>query len=146
MITIFKKSDLNYQKNIQNLNFYLALSFAFIMPISKKALPYIIGLWFLTWILEGNYKTKFANIKNKLLFFAAIAFYSFHVFGLLYSRYLDVAFFDIQIKISLLFSPLVFASANTNYKIKSNEILLSFVIGSLVASLNLQDPLDSGQG
>ncbi len=124
---------------IQKINFYFGLLITFWIPvckipICKKIAPYILALWIITWFLEANFKNKFKNLaKNKLLFLP-ILFYLLHIIGLAYSNNIDSAFFNLQVKLSLLIFPVLFFGSNYLYKANYKIFLLSFVTGCFIIS------------
>lgn len=120
---------------INKINFYLALLLAFWMPLYKDFLPYIIWLWGISWILEGNFKKKFSNLNNKNVLLLLLLFYIFHVISLAYSNNFKVGLFDIQVKFSIFLFPILLAGSNYLYKKNYKKIFFSFVFGNIVASL-----------
>ena len=117
------------------INFYLALIFAFCMPLYKDFLPYIIWLWAISWVLEGDFKNKFSNYNNKNILFLLLIYYIFHLVGLLYSKNLEVGFFDIQVKFSIFLFPILLSGSNYLYKKNYNKIFFTFIFGNIAASL-----------
>lgn len=64
----------------------------------------------LNWIIEGDFSNKFrilAKSKAALLF---ILFYILHLVGMAYTENVDSGLFDIQMKLTLLFFPLIYAT------------------------------------
>jgi hypothetical protein len=133
------KQDLNYKNIIKNINFLFFTLLVFWLPFNKKILPYFIGLWILTWLLEGNFVKKFTkNITNKQILFIIllpVLFYITHIIGYFYSSNKVDSSFDLQVKLSLFIFPFIFLSANSLYKKYGRTILKSFVIGNLIASI-----------
>ncbi len=125
---------------MQKINFYFGLLITFCIPLCKipvfkKIVPFILALWIITWFLEGNFKNKFRTVNKNILFFLPILFYFLHIIGLAYSYNINSAFFDLQVKLSLLISPVLFFGSNYLYKANYKIILLSFVTGCFIISL-----------
>ncbi|MBE9467996.1 MAG: O-antigen ligase family protein [Bacteroidetes bacterium] len=131
MLSIIRKNRALFNK----INFYLALIFAFCLPLYKDFLPYIIWLWSISWVLEGDFKNKFSNFNNKNILLLLLIFYIFHIVGLLYSKNLEVGFFDIQVKFSIFLFPILLCGSNYLYKKNYNKIFFSFIFGNIAASL-----------
>ncbi|RLD63044.1 MAG: hypothetical protein DRJ01_04745 [Bacteroidetes bacterium] len=131
MLDFIKKN----KKLFNKINFYLALIFSFCMPLYKDFLPYIIWFWAISWILEGDFKNKFSNFNNKNILILLLVFYIFHAIGLLYSKNLDVGFFDLQVKFSIFLFPILLFGSNYLYKKNYNKIFFAFIFGNIAASL-----------
>ncbi len=125
--------------------FYLFLALAFFIPVHDKFVPPIIILIGLNWILEFNFKEKSQLIKHERKRRDILAFgllYLLYVTGVSYSSQLkgqEGAFFDLEVKMSLLIFPLLFSSIDFGPFRKNffNRVLGSFVIGSLFSGLLL---------
>ncbi|MCF6364962.1 MAG: O-antigen ligase family protein [Bacteroidales bacterium] len=92
-----------------------------VMPHSRGLLSSSqIGLAVL-WLLEGNFKRKFDNLKaNKsILIFSSIFF--IHIIGIIYSENIGYALKDLKIKLPLLLFPVVIG---TSVKLGFKEIKL----------------------
>jgi O-antigen ligase len=124
-----------YRPEIEKLNLYTAIALAFALPFYKFLITPIVLIWMLSWLLEGNFKTKYLNISYKTLFFIIISFYILHVIGLFYSENTKSAFFDLEVKFSLFVFPIIIAFANNLYKKNFRAFLFAFVAGNLFASL-----------
>lgn len=124
---------------LEKANFYTGLILAFCIPLFEKYLPYIIVIWVLTWLSEGNFKSKFerrlGDKRIKYGFILIISFYFLHLFGLIYSNNLDAGLFDVQVKLSILLLPIIIFFSNEIFNKKYNWILLSFLIGTILATL-----------
>jgi len=95
----------------QHIYWYSCLGIAFMLPVWGKLIPTIIVIFILNWLLSGDYiKTLPAlfSVKSRrnTLLFAGI--YILYVIGLLYTSNFSYAWFDLEVKLSLLIFPLVF--------------------------------------
>jgi len=93
---------------IKNAEYIFIVAIPFSLPLSKKLLPYLIAFLIAFWLFEGNYKIKIDKLKSNRVFYFIFGFYVLHVIGLLYSANLDAGLFDIQVKLSILFLPVIF--------------------------------------
>lgn len=111
---------------------YLFLLIAFVLPLSKALVPLLIALVILFWILEGEFKNKFAQV-NKVRFASISGLYFLLLLGLLYTENKASGSFDVEQKLSLLIFPLLcFTSHNINDK-SMLSIQRNFVWGSFIS-------------
>lgn len=114
-------------------HYFIAILIAFTLPFGKFT-PLFIGLLLVNWIVEADFKTKFDNfIKNKLAVLF-VSLYLIHVLGLIYTNNMASGLFDIQVKLSLLIFPLIFASRPLT-KIELSKVFYAFTIGLVYASI-----------
>lgn len=114
--------------------------FAFLLPIYRKVIPYVIALIILTWLFDGDLSAKIKRIVNSshrtnLLLFAGI--YMLYLIGLSYSGNFGTGLFNLEVKLSLFIFPVMFASIREevlSLKI-SRRILTSFVLGVFASML-----------
>ncbi|MCD4745756.1 MAG: O-antigen ligase family protein [Bacteroidales bacterium] len=128
------------KKLANNTYYYLFLLLVFFMPLYKKVVPFIIALLVLNWLIEGKYKYKFQLIINNryrfyILLFSSI--YLIYLIGLIYSSNFQYAFFDIEVKLSLLIFPLIFSTIDDVFltKRKIKYLFAGFIAGCLVGTL-----------
>ena len=111
---------------------YLFLLIAFVLPLSKALVPLLIALVLLCWILEGDFKNKFAQV-NQLRFASISGLYFLLWLGLLYTENKASGSFDVEQKLSLLIFPLLcFTSQNINAR-SILSIQRNFVWGSFIS-------------
>lgn len=116
-------------------HYFIAILIAFTLPFGKIT-PLFIGLLLVNWIVEADFKTKFNNfIKNKLAVLF-VSLYLIHVLGLIYTNNMASGLFDIQVKLSLLIFPFIFASKPL-LKIELHKVFYAFTIGLVYASIYL---------
>jgi hypothetical protein len=86
---------------------FLLCALVFLLPFSFNFTAYcIIGLT-LCWLLQGNFKETFANIRNRKALWPWFLFYALHVISYTYSQNKEQSLFDLQAKLSLLIMPVV---------------------------------------
>ena len=115
----------------KNLSLWMMLLLAFFLPLSKAAVPLIIVLMVLNWIVEGRFTDKITRLKsNKLYVGLFVSFYLIHQIGMLYSSNTDFGFFDLEIKMSVFVFPILFGSSIPVSKTQIKRILNTFILGS----------------
>ena len=125
--------------------FYFFIILTFVIPLYDKLVPPVIMVIGLTWLLEFNFREKIERVKvsrkrKNILAFGVL--YLLYVIGTTYSDILhgqEGAFFDLEVKLSLLIFPLLFATidfSNLREDFAEN-ILDAFVGGSFLNLLFL---------
>lgn len=114
-------------------HYLLAILIAFTLPFGKFT-PLFIGLLLVNWIVEADFKTKFNNFFKNKLAILFVSLYLIHVIGLMYTNNMESGFFDIQVKLSLLVFPLIFASKPLS-KVQLSKVFYAFTIGLFYASI-----------
>lgn len=123
-----------------SIYYYLIIILVFLLPLYQRAVPLVIILITLNWIVEGNYRRKFTqfpkkNIGRLILLFVLL--YVFYLFSLAYSKNLDNGLFELQVKLSLFVFPILFATINRNIitQKRTLHICLAFCAGCILASV-----------
>ena len=80
-ILVAKMKSLDYDK----IYLYLIVSFAFIIPLSRALIGIYIVLLTLIWILEGDFKRKFNQIKENQVIIALTFFILFMYLSITWS-------------------------------------------------------------
>ncbi len=124
MRTILDKSQLS-----------IILLIVFLLPLAKKNIPLLIGIWILLWLLQGNFKEKFTTLKSSLMFFALIPFYLLHIIGMIYTENISEGLFDLEVKFSLLLFPVIIFSDRNFFLTNKIFIISSFVCGNILAAI-----------
>lgn len=89
----------------------------------------------INWLLEGNFKTKWLQLKSNRIFWIVISLFFIHVIGLFYSQNIKDGFADLLIKLPIfLFSIVFFGSKPPSLK-ELHLILYCFLLGSLINTL-----------
>ncbi len=122
--------------------YLLCLVLAFCIPIHPKIIPPVAALMVLNWLIEGNYIRVFHQLLRDELRFRTLAFgfiYILYLAGMLYSSNTAYGWFDLEVKLSLLLFPLIFATSDTGSFTASGfrYILIAFVAGCFTLSVIL---------
>ena len=124
------------QDKIEKIHYWLGLLLIFWLPLDSNYIPALSTFWILTGALtlrRNYFNTSKLRWNYVLLFFV---FYLLHVISVLYSSDTGVAWFDLEIKLPLLFFPLLSALLLIKGNNKRREnLLLAFVVGNFVAIL-----------
>lgn len=125
-----------YKKITKQVFFYSALLVVLFMPFSRKLTVIAIALFTLSWLFSGEWiKTGKAAVRNSI-FILAISFFLIHVIGLIYSANHHSAWFDLEVKLSLLIFPIIFFLSDSLRDNKSKYILWIFVFSTFLAALS----------
>lgn len=119
--------------NIHRLIFLFgacALAFGMMMGTVPTSVPQLILLG--NWLVEMNFKEKWARIKSNRIFWILSSVYFVHLFGLIYTSDLASGLNDIRIKLPLLFLPLVFFSSKPLSLRELHLVFYCFLAGSFV--------------
>jgi O-antigen ligase len=124
--------------NIEKWKFFLLQLIAFSLPLAPKVLPIFIVSIFILWLIEGDIRNKIKTFSAKKENFLLTLFYLAHIPTLIWSENIDVAFSDLEIKLSMLVLPLVILSEPTKffnrYKL---QLFQRFIEGAVIAILFL---------
>lgn len=121
---------------LSQAHFVLALVLVFWMPLYSSFIPFLSFIWLfvgLFTIPPNVFKLPRIRWGYILLF---VLFYLLHLLSVIYSQNKSAAWFDLEVKLPLLFFPfftVLLLAVNTKQRI--DALLLSFVLGNLVASL-----------
>lgn len=124
-----------YQLIIQNINYYALLLFVFWLPLKDNFLPTIMAIWIFTWLLEVNFKERFAKFNHKILYAALFFYLILTIISILRANNINEGTFSIQQKLSLFVYPIILLGSNSLVKKNAKTILLVFVLGNFIASL-----------
>gem|GEM_PF-3791702 len=131
------------RKPIHRKIFHLLLpAVVFFIPVYGRILPPLIFLLFLNWLAEGSYVVTFALLlrdKKRAALFSFSLLYLLYVAGMSWSSNLAYGWFDLEVKLSLLVFPLLFATREPFYleKAVTRRIFLFFVAGCFASTLIL---------
>lgn len=114
-------------------HFTLILLIAFLLPIAKLT-PVFIVLLLLNWLVEGDFKNKFALLFSKKTALLFIGLYLLHVAGLAYTQNMASGSFDLEVKLSILVFPLILASRPIE-RSAINRVMLAFTLGCCLSLL-----------
>ncbi|NLK66711.1 MAG: O-antigen ligase family protein [Campylobacteraceae bacterium] len=120
---------INYEKTY----FYMALLFAFTMPISRAAISFFIIAFPLLWIIEGDFKRKWEEIKESKFLLVFMVFYAVIL--------ISAIFFSDDGKTAFKFSRLylywitIFVLATSLKKEWIRPLITAFLFGMLVSEI-----------
>lgn len=122
--------------------YLLSIAIAFFIPVYGRILPLFIGLMILNWIVEGKYIRTLPLIfreRTRFILFSFSFLYLIYLLGLIYTENFEYARFDLEIKLTILIFPLVFATSAEPASFRSDigRIIRGFVSGCIVMSLVL---------
>ncbi|MBN2681605.1 MAG: O-antigen ligase family protein [Bacteroidales bacterium] len=120
---------------LKKINLYSAFLLVFGMPFYKPLLPYLSFLWAFTWLLDGGpLRLSKLFVKNKFLWFF-VGFFLLYLVGMLFTENQNAGWFNLEVKLSLLFFPLIMSSLNSNYEGKEQTIFKIFIGANLIAGI-----------
>ena len=120
------KIDFKYKAN-----YYLIILIAFTLPLAKSLVPLLVGLLFVSSLINNNFKEK--KSSKKILLISSI--YLLYLIGILYSQNRTAAIFSLEEKLSLLAVPLIFFISKINYLLSYHKIIKAFIEGCVVSLL-----------
>ena len=122
--------------------YFLCLLVAFFIPVHPRILPPLIALMVLNWLVDGQFIRVFPALfrdrqRRRTLALSLIWF--LYLAGMLWSVNLEYGWFDLQVKLSLLVFPLLFATTDKDLfdTAKIRCLFFSFVAGCFAGSLLL---------
>jgi O-antigen ligase len=115
------------------IHFLLTCLIAFLLPF-KQIVSICIALLLLNWILEGDFRNKFSKLRHRNLFVLFVGFYLLHVLGLCWTENKGAGWFDLEVKLSLLIFPFIFAT-RPFVKEQMDKIFVFFLTGCALAGL-----------
>ncbi|MCR4941374.1 MAG: O-antigen ligase family protein [Campylobacter sp.] len=124
---------INFQNfSYEKFYFYASIIFAFTMPISRAAISAFIILFPLVWLIEGDFKRKFDEIKNQKILLIFLIFYAFIALSALLSDNTKTAlkFFRLY---AYWFTLIVLATSLKKEWIK--HIITAFLCGMVVSEM-----------
>ncbi len=119
---------------LRNISHYIILLIGFLFPLFPKAIPPLIILYFLIWLINKDYKGV-SNIKFRWVALFGIVFFLLHVIGLSYTDHMKLGLSELESKFSFLLIPIMLLSRPQNYLGKIRSIMTSFIIGCFVGSI-----------
>lgn len=114
---------------------FLLCAIVAVLPFSIALTGAFTILLVLTWLLEGQWKTKWtlAATNNWVPFFLLL--YVLHILALLYTENMKAGLFDLEKKLSLLLFPLVFGTSLVAPKVSRKRVLYVFVASCLAVAV-----------
>jgi len=118
--------------NFEKIYYYLLLTFAFTLPLSRATNNLFIGILILLFVVQGEYKKQFFILKKSNLAITIILFILFTVFSLLWTGNLYVG---LDGKLLYLYWLAIFPIA-LNVKVnKIFSIISAFILGMIVSEI-----------
>jgi O-antigen ligase len=105
---------------------------AFFLPFKFLA-PTLTSVLVLVWLVQGNFNERFKGVKI-LPISILISFYCLQLLGMLYTENIQAGVTALEVKMTLLFFPLIFASTSLS-AMEVKSILRYFVYGCLFTAL-----------
>jgi len=116
----------------EKIHHYLTLILSFFIPVFPDALPLIIALIGLNWLLfPKNISESFKIIQTNFSLVIMCLLYVLYLIGLAYSDNLILGLQSIETKLSLLLLPLIYCSFSSLINQNINTYLKVFVLGCI---------------
>lgn len=134
-----------YSYFLSNKDYYFSKIYFFSLAgvcIGLAIWPLLISISFFTfviaWLSEGlvfkKFPVFFSNIKKNKFLLLISAVYIIHLLGLFNTSNFQYAFHDLNIKLPMLFFPVIIASINNLKKIETKLLLTIFLASMLIAT------------
>ncbi len=107
--------------------------FGMMVGTATASIPEIILM--ANWLIEGNFKEKWNQLKSNKVFWAIICIYLLHIISLLYSQNINFAINDLKIKLPMLTLPIVYFSTNVLTKKEFTFSLICFIGGTFANTI-----------
>jgi O-antigen ligase len=122
--------------------YYCNLMLAFFLPVFPRILPAIITLMALNWLVSGDYIRNFRKLageKWRIRLLSFTLFYLVYLIGMSYSTEYGYGWFDLEVKLSLLVFPLIFATSDLAVftPSRAKNLLTLFIAGCITGALLL---------
>ena len=119
---------------LHRIEFILLCAIVFVLPLHKRIIPYVIASYCLVFLINGGLKRIAAGLSKGKYTLITTAYYLFLLIGVLWSDQSQAAWFDLEVKFSLLLFPILFIGVNLNLN-QFSEVFLSFILGCFLATL-----------
>ncbi len=125
------------QRSIWHNRIYLLSLFgvAVGLPLNKLVLSLSGMLMALNWLIEGNFREKFASLKKEKTGVLLAVVYFILCLSLLYSEDIAYGFKDLRIKLPMLLFPVVMLSSKPLTKKMYQAVMLAFVLAVCAVTL-----------
>ena len=123
--------------NIKTLNFnmyinYVAVAYAFILPLSRAGISLFSIIFVLLWIIEGNFQEKWEKIKNNKVLFSFLLFIGFSIISIIWTDNLSDAKKPLRM---LTYFFVLYVLATSIKKSYINHIITAFLLGMFVSEV-----------
>ena len=124
----------------QKVFFISCILVSFFLPVFPKFIPVVIALMFLNWIISGIYLSTVPRLfseKWRIRTLSFSALYLFYAAGMLYTTNYTYGWFDLEVKLSLLIFPVIFATSDLEILTRAGRkpVIEVFVAGCIAGSL-----------
>jgi O-antigen ligase len=116
-----------FNGTMSSVTYWLVVACAFLLPWNFIIAPVGI-LLVLSWLLTFDYKAKWENMRSHSVLWLFLALMVLYIAGYFWSENKSEALTSLEVKASILFFPLVFASLRYDYK-RTKLILQGFLAG-----------------
>ncbi|MCK5846064.1 MAG: O-antigen ligase family protein [Bacteroidales bacterium] len=121
---------------LPKISFVFLLLIVASLPTFWSLTPLFIALFSISTLAHGFVNNKFC-ITNKAIVITGISFFLIHLISVFYSEHRDVAWFDIEVKLSLLIFPIMFSVSNKYIDKYRNIVLVVFSASVVIANIYL---------
>ena len=105
------------------------------VPLNKIVMSLAMMFLSLNFLLEGEFKTKWTNLKSNTSFLLLAFFFIIHFIGLIWTDNFDYAWNDIRIKIPLIVIPLILIAKPLADSKHLRYVLIAYVSSTLITSV-----------
>ena len=125
---MLNKNNFDFQKTY----FYLIISFAFILPLSRALVSFFIIILPLLSLIEGNYRNKYQMMRETKIFLPLVAFFLLSLLSLLWTTDYSLAKNGLRL-LSYFFTLFVIAtSLKTKY---IDNVITAFLSGMFISEI-----------
>jgi O-antigen ligase len=123
-----------------SLNILYGISFS--LPVYGRIVPVLFALLLLNWLVEGSYIRIFPRLfkeKQRIRIISFSLIYIVYLIGLIWTTDYPYAWFDLEVKLSFLILPLIFATTEGQLISKGEfgKLIRIFALGCITVSLIL---------
>lgn len=118
--------------NYEKMYYYIILSFAFVLPLSRAGISLFLVLLILIWILEGDFKRKISQIKENKILVSILLFLSVSTISLIFSQNIDQGLNTMRLNLYML---VVFVIATSLDKKYISTVITSFLLGMFMSEI-----------
>ncbi len=117
---------------LKNIHNYIIVALLFTITINTAASYILCGLFFLVWILDGDYKKKLTVIFSDKLSLSFLALFAIHLLGLLWTESMDEGIKIASKQKLYLFAPIVISLFDKRF---AKPAMLSFLFAMFVSEV-----------
>jgi len=118
---------------LPKISFYLLLLIVASLPTFRSLTPILIALFSISTLVHG-FVNRAWKISDKNVLITGLAFFAIHLISIIYSEQKSVAWFDIEVKLSLLVFPILFSIENKYLQMRVNYVFKVFAIAIVIAN------------